>query len=130
MLNLNFDEMAIEQKNTSGMSADEMFTNNWTHQASTVTITDALIVTDYLFQNMVTLNGAQISLERISDPELIKNVSDSKRKGGSKTELASRSSGNGDGGELPSTASNLLFPILIGSGFLVIQRKILKQLTM
>jgi|SRR5690625_1274152 len=118
--NLTFDEMIIEQADTSEMSAEEMFTNNWKHQASTVTITDALIVTDYLFQNLVSLNGAQISLERISDPDTVENVSDSKGGNSSGTETASHIDNSRNGGELPSTTSSLFLPIFIGTVCLMI----------
>src|SRR5699024_8421993 len=111
--NLMFDDMSIQQTNTSGMTPEEAFQQNWTHDADYVTITDAKIVTDYLFQNMVALNGAEISLERISEPEHT-DVSGANDADGS---IASRSSGNGggDGGILPTTASNLLLPFAIGA---------------
>ncbi|AXF56875.1 DUF6230 family protein [Salicibibacter kimchii] len=61
--NLDFNDLAIEQSNT-----DE-FTENWTQNAETITITDAKIVTDYLFQSVVSLEGAEISVENIDEPE-------------------------------------------------------------
>ncbi|QDI92055.1 hypothetical protein EPH95_13415 [Salicibibacter halophilus] len=61
---LDFDSLAIEQSNT-----DE-FTENWTQNAETITITDAKIVTDYLFQSAVSLEGAEISVEEIDEPEM------------------------------------------------------------
>lgn len=63
--NLAFTEMSIAEKNSDD------FTENWTHNADTVTITDAKIVTDYLFQNFVSLNGAKISIDNIDGPDLI-----------------------------------------------------------
>lgn len=63
--NLSFTNMDIKEKNTDN------FEENWTHSADTVTITDAKIVTDYLFQNFVALNGAKISIDKIDGPELI-----------------------------------------------------------
>lgn|SRR5699024_1750634 len=119
--NLKFHDMAIEQSNTSEMSAEEAFKQNWTQNANTVTITDAVIVTDYLFQNMVTLNGAEISLESISEPDQINHESDNN---GSDSSVAAGSSndGNGDGGGnlLPETASNIFLPISIGTVLVII----------
>lgn len=63
--NLSFTEMDIKEKNTDD------FSENWTHDAKTVTITDATIVTDYLFQNFVSLNGAKITIDNIDGPELV-----------------------------------------------------------
>ncbi len=63
--NLSLTDMSIEEKNTDD------FTQNWTQNAGTITITDAKIVTDYLFQNFVSLNGAKISIESIDGPEVI-----------------------------------------------------------
>lgn len=62
--NLSFTELAIEEKNTDD------FSENWTQNAQTITITDAKIVTDYLFQNMVSLENAKISVENIDGPEM------------------------------------------------------------
>lgn len=45
------------------------FTENWTQNSDTITIENAEIVTDYLFQNFVSLNGAKISIEHIDNPE-------------------------------------------------------------
>lgn len=61
--NLSFSNLDIAEKNSSD------FAENWTQNADTITITDAEIVTDYLFQNYVSLNGAKISLETISGPD-------------------------------------------------------------
>lgn len=116
--NLKFNNMAIEQSNTSDMSANEAFKHNWTQNANSVTITDALIVTDYLFQNMVTLNGAEISIEHISEPDQPVNESGNNK---SDNGLATSSSNNGDGGGdiLPDTASNIFLPIFIGAFLLI-----------
>lgn len=62
---LSFTNMDISEKNTDD------FTQNWTHKADTVTITNAKIVTDYLFQNFVALNGAKISIDKIDGPDLM-----------------------------------------------------------
>lgn len=129
--NLSFNDMAIEQSNTSEMSAEDAFKQNWTQNANTVTITDAVIVTDYLFQNMVTLNGAEISLENISEPEQIDYESGNK-KSDSGVAAVSSNGGNGDGGGsvLPDTASNIFLPVIIGAvlvisgGILLLIRKI------
>lgn len=61
--NLKFSDLSIKEKNTND------FSKNWTQKAKTVTITDGKIVTDYLFQNMVNLQGAKISVEKIDGPE-------------------------------------------------------------
>ncbi|WP_102027087.1 DUF6230 family protein [Salirhabdus sp. Marseille-P4669] len=63
--NLSFDELAIKEKNT------EAYNENWTQSASTIRITDAKIVTDYLFQTTVSLSGAKISIESIEEPEMM-----------------------------------------------------------
>lgn len=63
--NLSFDELHIAEKNTDD------FSKNWTQNAKTVRITDATIVTDYLFQSFVSLDGAKISAERIDAPKIV-----------------------------------------------------------
>ncbi|SET60159.1 hypothetical protein SAMN05421676_10637 [Salinibacillus kushneri] len=63
--NLSFEELSIEEKNSKDI------TENWTQNASTVSITNATIVTDYLFQSMVSLDGAKISMERIDEPKIL-----------------------------------------------------------
>lgn len=63
--NLSLTEMSIEEKNTDD------FAENWTQHADKITITDAKIVTDYLFQNFVSLNGAKISIDSIDGPDLM-----------------------------------------------------------
>lgn len=119
--NLMFDDMAIAQTDTSQMTMEEAFQQNWTHDAETVTITDAKIVTDYLFQNMVSLNGAEISLEHISDPEYINGVSDISETDNGSTAATSNNNNNGDGGGLlPDTASHVFWPIVIGAALAVI----------
>lgn len=125
--NLHFSEMSIEQKNTSEMTPEELFRENWTHHASKITITDATIVTDYLFQNMVKLGGAQISLERISEPHTIDKdpvqVGSKSSSGTSSGSNDSSGAGKGkphDGKTLPITASNIFFPFVIGGGLLII----------
>lgn len=118
--NLSFDNLAIEESNTSQMSVKEAYHKNWAQNADTVTITDAKIVTDYLFQNMVTLNGAEISVENIKGPEQTKNVSVNNKSDQSFMAGAQNDNGNSGGGGLPSTASNLFLPILIGAFLLVV----------
>lgn len=119
--NLMFDDMAIQQTNTSGMSPDEAFQKNWMHDAEDVRITDAKIVTDYLFQNMVVLNGAEISVEKISEPEYISDAGDSESSDGETASISSDNGDNGDGdGFLPETASHLFLPIVIGIVFMII----------
>lgn len=58
-------EMTIAEKNTTD------FAQNWGQQSATVTISNATIVTDYLFQNFVALDGAKISIEDIDGPKVI-----------------------------------------------------------
>lgn len=62
---LSFSELAIKETNTTD------FTKNWTQSATTITINDAKIVTDYLFQSMVSLQGATISVEKIEGPDMM-----------------------------------------------------------
>ena len=62
---LSFEELHVREKNTPD------FSENWTQSAKTIKITDAKIVTDYLFQSAVTLEGAKISVEYIDEPEII-----------------------------------------------------------
>lgn len=61
--NLAFDNLAIQEKNTND------FTKNWTQKADKIHITDAKIVTDYLFQTMVNLQGTKIYVEKIDKPD-------------------------------------------------------------
>nr|WP_236687134.1 DUF6230 family protein [Ornithinibacillus californiensis] len=61
---LSFDNLEIEEKNTTE------FSQNWSQNASTINIKDAKIVTDYLFQTVVSLDGAKISAERIEGPDM------------------------------------------------------------
>src|SRR5699024_109031 len=113
---LSFDEMAIEEKNTSSMSAEEAFQKNWTQNADNVKISGAKIVTDYLFQNMVTLNGAKISLESIDKPDQSGNGND--KSDSNASAMGSNDDNNGDdggkGGLLPNTAGSWVLPITIG----------------
>ncbi|MFS0674107.1 DUF6230 family protein [Ornithinibacillus sp. 179-J 7C1 HS] len=61
---LSFDNLEIEEKNTAE------FSKNWSQNALTINIKDAKIVTDYLFQTVVSLEGAKISAERIEGPDM------------------------------------------------------------
>jgi hypothetical protein len=63
--NLQFSNLGIHEKNTDD------YTKNWSQSAEKVTITNAKIVTDYLFQTRVKLQGAKISIESIDKPETI-----------------------------------------------------------
>lgn len=63
--NLSFEELHVREKNTPNYS------ENWTQDAKTIKITDAKIITDYLFQSAVSLEGAKISVEYIDEPEII-----------------------------------------------------------
>ncbi|WP_373893592.1 DUF6230 family protein [Virgibacillus natechei] len=59
---LSFDNLAIEEKNTDD------FRENWSQNADTINIQDATLVTDYLFQEAVSLANAKISVEKIDEP--------------------------------------------------------------
>ncbi|MDC3414565.1 DUF6230 family protein [Aquibacillus sp. 3ASR75-11] len=61
--NLSFNELAIEEQNTSD------FSKNWSQNAQTITITNAKLVTDYLFQSVVSLGNAKIYVEKIDSPD-------------------------------------------------------------
>ncbi|WP_193556976.1 DUF6230 family protein [Salicibibacter halophilus] len=141
--NLDFTDLGIEQTNTSDMSPEEAFRENWTQNADTVTITDGEIITSYLFQNMVSLQGAQIYIDFIEEPDggdagsssgteetgsasttsgngggSSVATGDSDRDGEEAQAVAAGagSSGDGDssGGALPSTAGNTVVMILMG----------------
>ncbi|HLS61116.1 MAG TPA: DUF6230 family protein [Virgibacillus sp.] len=125
---LEFDKMAIKQTNTEGMSDEDVFKNNWTHDAETVTISDGEIVTAYLFQNMVTLADAEIYIDHISEPNEGSGSGSNYDSGegvaagsndGSSGGKSSDSSGEKNAGTLPLTASNLWIPIMIGGALLL-----------
>lgn len=67
---LSFDELAIEEKNTDD------FSENWSQNADTITINDATLVTDYLFQEFVSLANAKISVEKIDEPFMYDDEND------------------------------------------------------
>jgi len=127
---LSFDGMKIMQANTSDMSEAEAFEKNWTQSGETVKIKDAKIVTDYLFQEFVALNGAKIFLESIDGPETTNNESGT-NEGDSDSSAVPASSDNsggsdssGDGGSsgsglLPETATQTWLYIVIGVGLIV-----------
>ena len=127
---LSFDGMKIMQANTSDMSEAEAFEKNWTQSGDTVKIQDAKIVTDYLFQEFVALNGAKIFLESIDGPETTNNESGT-NEGDSDSSAVPASSDNsggsdssGDGGSsgsglLPETATQTWLYIVIGVGLIV-----------
>lgn len=109
--NLKFNNgLAIEQHNTSGMSAEEAFKKNWDQNADRITITDGKIVTDYLFQNMVSLQRAKISIDEIDKPDLTGTGNDS-----NVAAVGGGDGGSGFGGMLPTTASHYLLMISIGA---------------
>lgn len=60
---LSFDKLNIREKNTDN------FNENWSQDADSITIKDATIVTDYLFQEFVSLADAKISTEVIDGPK-------------------------------------------------------------
>lgn len=111
--NLQFNELAVEEHNTAKMSAEEAFKKNWGQSADTVTITDGKIVTDYLFQNMVNLQGAKISIQSIDKPG---EVSDSDHSSGIAQSGSGGDHGGSElGGRLPDTAGNTFMFIALGS---------------
>ncbi|MFD2639345.1 DUF6230 family protein [Piscibacillus salipiscarius] len=59
---LKFDELAIKQKNTDN------YKQNWTQDAANINIKDATLVTDYLFQQVVSLEGTKIYIDKIDEP--------------------------------------------------------------
>jgi hypothetical protein len=120
--NLKFNEMAMQNHNTSNtQDALEVFKNNWGQNANSVTITDAKIVTDYLFQNLVTLNGAKITLDFIDDPDTIDGSTGSNASSdGSSNGGNTSNDQNSNGSSLPDTASNLFLPIFIGGVLILI----------
>ncbi|MBP1948082.1 DUF6230 family protein [Virgibacillus litoralis] len=61
---LSFNELAIKEKNTDD------FSTNWSQDAKTITIKDAKLVTDYLFQSVVSLDGTKIYVEKIDEPDM------------------------------------------------------------
>lgn len=120
--NLDFAELGIEQTNTSQMTPEEAFTQNWTQNADTITIEDAEIVTDYLFQNMVSLQGAKIWIDRTDGPDQgARNggdTGDEKGVAASGNDRGGSSDGKtsgGTGGHLPTTASNHWLIISLGA---------------
>lgn len=62
--NLQFNELEVYEHNSSD------FTKNWGQTGKNVTITNGKIVTDYLFQDFVNLQGAKISIQHIDGPEM------------------------------------------------------------
>lgn len=57
--NFQFNKLALAEHHTSD------FSKEFTQSASQITITNADIVTDYLFQRMVTLNGTKIYIQNL-----------------------------------------------------------------
>lgn len=134
---LKFNSLAVEEHNTSGMSTAEAFKKNWGQKADNVTITEGKIVTDYLFQNMVNLQGAKISIANIDGPDTSggnssgggDGVANSKNNNNGnrdhhkdQTAVAGNGGGNdngsgssGMGGMLPTTASDSMIMISIGA---------------
>ncbi|HET7522306.1 MAG TPA: DUF6230 family protein [Bacillales bacterium] len=59
--NLQFNDLKVAESNDGGWA------EQWTQEGKSVTITDGEIVTTYLFQGTVTLNGTKINIEDIKD---------------------------------------------------------------
>lgn len=117
--NLSFHDMSIKQTNTSNMSALEAFQQNWTHDANSITITDAEISTAYLFQSAVSLGGAQISVESLDGPYTGGLIGDGRIDRGQGSSIGLDRSGSG-GGILPKTATDYVAWIVIGSFLLML----------
>lgn len=119
---LEFDEMEIMQANTSEMSVEEEFRKNWSQVGETVTIKDAKIVTDYLFQDKVALNGAMISLEHINEPEEsgMNGIKSNADNSGNTVTAGSSDDSDGGDGLLPETATNIWLYIVIGAALIII----------
>jgi hypothetical protein len=105
---LEFGRLSVKQRNTSGSDARQSFMENWTQNAETITIRNAQIVTDYLFQNMVSLNEAEIYIESIEEP--------GQRTDGSA--FTGGSAGGVTGGQLPDTGMNVWMPLGAGVALL------------
>lgn len=117
--NIQFTDLAVEQANTTNVGEDEAYRKNWSQQASTVMIYDAKIVTDYLFQNMVSLQSAEISIEFIDDPDLIDD-DDSATGEAPKGNDGQGGKGEGESNDsLPKTATNHWSLLAIGSFLLM-----------
>ncbi len=115
--NLIFHDMTVKQTNTSNMPALEAFQRNWTHDASSIKITDAEISTAYLFQSAVNLQGAQISIESLDGPYDGKAIAG---KGRTDRRTGTGVGRAGDGGSLPKTATDYTAWVFIGSLLIVI----------
>lgn len=70
--NLSFEGLTVAQNNTIHLDEWTRYAENWSQVAKQVTIYDAKIVTDYLFQNAVSLQQAKIYVESIEKPEEIR----------------------------------------------------------
>lgn len=147
---LKFDDMEIYETNTEEMSEEEAFRENWSQSGETVTISDAKIVTDYLFQDMVELNGAKISVEQIDEPDesgsgsnegsggngsstngvsenggsdngqTDNNGKDTNDSNSAASEASNENGSDDDDSTLPETATQTILFILIGFGLIVI----------
>lgn len=63
---VNFVNLGITRTDISKWTVGESI---WPHNADVVSITDGKIVTDYLFQDLVTLTGMTFTVEQIDSPE-------------------------------------------------------------
>ncbi|SET60178.1 hypothetical protein SAMN05421676_10638 [Salinibacillus kushneri] len=75
--NLHVDEMMM---NPSGFSEENDILTKWVQNEQSVTITEGEMVTDYLFQNMVTVNGIEFSIDMHSGHESTKSSSTDQHK--------------------------------------------------
>lgn len=64
--NVDFENLGITEHDMTQLTAGESL---WEQNADVVSITDAKIVTDYLFQDFVSLTGMTISIEQIKSHE-------------------------------------------------------------
>lgn len=106
-----FDDLTVKETNTKNIAPEQIFFENWTQNAQNVTIYNAKIVTDYLFQNAVSLNDAEIYIESIEQPNLLEpGVAD--KEGLAGKEKTPRQDGREDhlgedGKILPKTAAGI-----------------------
>jgi LPXTG-motif cell wall-anchored protein len=117
---IQFHDLAVKQKNTTGSGEETAYGQNWTQNAESVTITGGKIVTDYLFQNMVSLQNADIWIENIDGPDLSDDESGNIGGAGSGRNGGPPGGETPGSGKLPDTAKNLFFPLMAGTAVIMI----------
>lgn len=63
---VTFNNLGITQHDFNEMMVEHAL---WNQSADAISITDAKIMTDYLFQEIISLDGMTFSVERIDSPE-------------------------------------------------------------